>query len=173
MKPVYRLFAGAAAIAVAAAIVSMGSAKADSEQRDALLGSWRLVPEKSTFALGSSPFHRLTLKFSATGGGVKEDAQGTDSDGRSINAEYTIIADGKYYPVTGDADFDSSSYTRVNDRTTVYVRRKFGMSVVAGSRMLSRDGKTLSFREETVDSDGRETGSALLVFEKVSSAPGT
>lgn len=166
----YSVFAPRAAIAALsafcfAAVVTLVSTAALA-QSDTLLGTWKLIPERSTFPSGPLPYRSMTLKFSTTERGLKNDVHGVDADGRSIDAAYTIVADGKYYPVTGVSAFDSSSYTPVSDRNTVYIRRKLGTTVIVGSRVVSRDGKTLTFREKTVDGMGRETGRALLVFEK-------
>jgi hypothetical protein len=135
-------------------------------QADALLGTWSFVPEKSSFTPGPNPYRSMTLRFTATSEGLRNEAEGVGADGEPIDAMFEIIADGKPHAVTGFSAFDSSSYTPVGDRTTVYVRQKHGASVIVGSRMLSRDGETLFYREKSVDSQGRERGRATLVFEK-------
>ena len=108
----------------------------------------------------------MTLNFTATEAGLKNEAKGVGVDGKPIRATFMIVTDGKFYPVNGLSAFDSSSYVPVSDRTTVYIRQKHGTSVIAGSRMLSSDGETLFFREKAVDSQGKETGRSILVFEK-------
>ena len=148
------------------ALIAANIAEAELEQAGALLGTWELNSEKSTVAPGPPPYQTMTLSFSATERGLRMDAKGVNANGSSIEAVYLIVEDGKYHPVTGIRNFDSSSYTRVSDRNTVYVRKKHGATVVVGSRTVSRDGKTLTFRQKTVDEFGRETGRALLVFEK-------
>lgn len=153
--------AGLAALAIAAAVATPGFA-----QGDALLGAWTFVSERSKFTPGPVPYKDLTLKFSATERGLRNDAEGVDADGRPISATYVIVPDGKYHPITGVPEFDSSSYTRVGDKNTVYVRQKHGTTVVVGSRALTGGGKTLIFRQKSVDNLGMETGRALLVFEK-------
>ena len=151
------------AFAIVAGQPSVGFAQ---HQHDALLGTWKFLPEKSTFVPGPDPYRSMTLNFTVTEAGLKNEAKGVGVDGRPVHATFMIVTDGKFYPVTGLSAFDSSSYVPVSDRTTVYVRRKHGSSVIAGSRMLSSDGETLFFREKAVDSQGRETGRAVLVFEK-------
>lgn len=156
----------AAITALTAFAIAAGVAEPGFAQSDALLGTWKFISEKSTFTPGPLPYQNITLNFSTTERGLRNDVEGIDADGRPISAAYMIVTDGKYYPVTGVSEFDSSSYTRVGDSNTVYVRQKLGTTVVVGSRVVSRDGKTLTFREKTVDSLGRETGRALLVFKK-------
>lgn len=158
-----RRFAIGLATALATVCTTSGVACA---QTDALLGTWRFVAEKSTFTPGPTPYRSMTLHFTTTNGGLRNEAEGVGADGEPIDAMFEIVADGRPHAVTGFSAFDSSSYTPVGDRTTVYVRQKRGASVVVGSRMLSRDGETLFYREKSVDSQGRERGRATLVFEK-------
>ena len=149
------------ALAVCAAVPEAGGA-----QINALLGTWTLVPERSMATPGPLRYRSLTLTFSATEQGLKNKATGIDAGGQPIDSTFLIVEDGKYHPVTGATRFDSSSYTRLGDRNTVYVRRKHRDTVVVASRSLSSDGQTLMFREKTIDDLGREVGRALLVFEK-------
>ena len=154
--------------AMVAALAAFGSGFPASgfAQDNPILGSWKLVPEKSSATPGPLPYRSLTLDFSASGEALTNRAKGIDARGRPVDGTYTIIPDGKDHPVTGVPAFDSSSYTKVSDRNTVYVRQKRGTTVIAGSRLVSRDGKTLSFRQKRVNDLGQETGRALLVFER-------
>ena len=156
----------AAAVSVAAILaftVATGDVLA---QGQALIGSWTLDTAKSRFDPGPIPYKSMTLQFSPADRGLKGEIAGVDADGRPIKGSYTIITDGKEYPVTGISTYDSSSYTPVGDNSTVYVRQKFGTTVVVGTRVLSKDGKTLIYREKSVDDLGRAKGQALLVFTK-------
>jgi hypothetical protein len=135
-------------------------------QGKALVGSWTLDSAKSRFDPGPAPYKSMTLNFSATDRGLKSEVAGVDAKGRPINGSYMIVTDGKVYPVTGISAYDSSSYTPVGNNTTVYVRQKLGTTVVVGSRVLSKDGKTLTYREKSVDDFGRDKANALLVFTR-------
>jgi hypothetical protein len=161
------LITHASAVAVVA-ILAFTVATTDDvfAQSKALVGSWTLDPAKSRFDPGPIPYKSMTLNFSATDRGLKNEFAGVDAEGRPIKGAYMIVTDGKDYPVTGISTYDTSSYTPVGDNTTVYVRQKFGATVVVGSRVLSKDGKTLTYSEKTVDDLGRDKGKALLVFRK-------
>jgi hypothetical protein len=135
-------------------------------QGKALIGSWTLDTAKSRFDPGPVPYKSMTLKFSAADQGLKGDIIGVDTDGQPIKGSYTIVTDGKEYPVTGISAYDSTSYTPVGDNTTVYVRQKLGTTVVVGTRVLSKDGKTLIYREKSVDRLGRDKANAFLVFNR-------
>ena len=142
------------------------SAKTDFKPGHALLGSWTFMPDQSTFEPGPAPYQSMMLNFSVSEKGLKNDVNAVDAQGHPIHASYLIVADGSDHPVTGMRAFDSSSYTPVSDTTMVYVRQNRGATVVVGSRVLSRDGKILIFKEKSVDDLGRERGRAFLVFEK-------
>jgi len=135
-------------------------------QGKTLVGSWTLDPAKSHFDPGPTPYKSMTLNFSATDRGLKSEVAGVDVEGRPIKGSYMIVTDGKEYPVIGISAYDSSSYTPVGNNTTVYVRQKLGTTVVVGSRVLSKDGKTLTYREKSVDDLGRDRANALLVFNR-------
>jgi tetratricopeptide (TPR) repeat protein len=154
----------AVVIALIVLAIAIGTAKPASAETEVLIGAWKFIPERSTFTQGSVPYQNMTLNFSVAQRGLRNLAKGIDADGTPIEATYMIVEDGKYYPVRGVAAFDSSSYTRVGDRNTVYVRRKRGTTVIVGSRIVSRDGKTLTFREKTVDNQGKQLSTAVLFF---------
>ncbi len=156
---------GAISMFAVAAFLLM-AAKTDLKPGLALLGSWTFVPEKSKFDPVPAPYQRVTLTFSMTQEGLRKDVEGVDAEGRPLHASYLIVPDGNDHPVTGMRAFDASSYTPVSDTTTVYVRQKRGATVVVGSRVLSRDGRILIFKEKRVDDLGKERGKAFLVFEK-------
>jgi hypothetical protein len=170
MKPIISfitIITHAAALAVVAILVFTIATTSDVfAQGKVLVGSWTLDPARSKFEPGPSPYKSMTLTFSAIDRGLKGDFAGVDADGRPVKGSYMIVTDGKDYPVTGISEYDSSSYTPVGDRTTVYVRQKLGTTVVVGSRVLSRDGRTLTFREKSVDREGKDRGDALMVFER-------
>mgnify|MGYP003575719627 FL=1 len=102
------------------------AATTDFKPPHAILGSWTFMPEHSAFEPGPAPYQRMTLNFSVTENGLRNDADGVDGQRRPIHASYLIVTDGNDHPVTGMRAFDSSSYTRVSESTTVYVRQKRG-----------------------------------------------
>jgi len=161
-------FATHAAVAAVVAILLFTVASTNDvfAQGKVLVGSWKLDAARSKFDPGPAPYKSMTLTFSATDRGLKNDFAGVDADGRPVKGSYMIVTDGKDYPVTGISEYDSSSYTPISNTTTVYVRQKFGTTVVVGSRVLSRDGRTLTFREKSVDREGRDRGDTLMVFER-------
>jgi hypothetical protein len=129
-------------------------------QSNPLVGTWNLVPEKSTPARYKS----MTLTFSDAGQTVMN-VEGVDAQGKAVKGSYTAVADGKPHPITGMADFDSGSWTRYSDTNTSYSYLKGKSIVVLGTRALSADGKTLTFREQIYDRTGKQTSTAVMVFD--------
>ena len=52
------------------------------------------------------------------------------------------VVDGKDYPVTGDPNSDTRSYTKLNDRTLTTINKKNGKIRVTGQIVISPDGKS-------------------------------
>jgi VCBS repeat-containing protein len=67
--------------------------------------------------------------------------------------------------VTGVPDFNESTYKKVNDTTVEFVRLKDGKEVQRGTRVVSTDGKTLTFTIKGVNASGQQIDNAA-VYEK-------
>ena len=75
-------------------------------------------------------------------GQVKVKSDGIDANGKPIHVEWSGKLDGKDYPVSGDANSDTRSYTKVNERTLTTANKKNGKVRVTGEIVISADGKT-------------------------------
>ena len=73
--------------------------------------------------------------------------------------------DGKPSPVTGVPDFDESTYKQVNDTTVESTRLKAGKPVQTGTRVLSADGKTLTFSSTGTNASGQQINN-VAVYDK-------
>ena len=134
-------------------------------QTDPLIGIWKFDAARSTFTPGPAPFRSLTLNFSVAAQGLRNDVQGVDSDGKPITTVFTIVPDGQFYPVTGAPDFDSSAWRRVDANTTEYSRRRNGQVVITGTRVLSANGRLLTFTEKGTHANGQQY-SAVAIYNK-------
>ena len=76
-----------------------------------------------------------------------------------------IFTDGKSYPVTGVPAYDASSYKQVNDSTVESSRTKAGNVIQTMTRVLSADGKTLTFTATGVNANGQQIND-VSVYEK-------
>jgi len=108
---------------------------------DPQMGTWRLNEAKSKFAPGR-PKNTTVVYKDATGGKVKITTKGVSADGKRTHGEWTGKFDGKEYPVTGDPNADTRSYTKVDDRTMNFTAKKGGKVTVTGRVVVSADGKS-------------------------------
>jgi len=128
-------------------------------------GTWKLNLAKSTFSSGSPP-RSSTLTYETVGQGFRATTEGIDAQGNPTKGVFGIyLYDGKSYPVTGVPDFDASSYKVVNDSTVEMSRTKAGKVVLTQTRVLSADGKTLTFTSTTTNTNGQQINN-IVVYDK-------
>ena len=108
--------------------------------QDAMTGTWKLNEAKSKIGAGSPK--NETVVIEAAGENVKITMDGVDPTGKSTHSEWTGQFDGKEYPVTGDANSDTRSYKKINDRTLEVTAKKGSKVMVSGRVAVSPDGKT-------------------------------
>ena len=82
---------------------------------DPQAGTWRLNESKSKITPGT--LKTTQVVYSSMFGQVKVKSEGIDANGKPIHFEWSGKIDGKDYPLTGDPNSDTRSYTKVNDRT--------------------------------------------------------
>jgi len=107
---------------------------------DPQVGTWKLNESKSKIAPGT--LKNTQVVYSSMLGQVKVKSDGIDANGKPIHVEWSGKIDGKDYPVTGDSNSDTRSYTKVNDRTLTTRNKKNGEVTVTGEIVISSDGKT-------------------------------
>jgi len=128
-------------------------------QSNPLVGTWKLLPEKST---GTPRYQSMTLTFSDP---TVMNVEGVDAQGKPVKGSFTAVTDGKPHPITGIPGFDAGTWSRYNDANTTYSYLR-GKSIVAlGTRTISPDGKTLTFNEKLYDTNGKQTGTSMMVFD--------
>jgi hypothetical protein len=157
---ILKIFIGASGVvaflAVCLVVISPLSSFA---QTDPIIGTWKLNPAKSKYSPGP-PLKSQTLTYEAVGQGVKVTVKGTDAEGKPIEGQFTANYDGKDYPVTGNPNWDAITWKRIDAYKSESTRKKAGKVVVAATRVISKDGKTLTLTEKG------EKISNTLVYEK-------
>jgi hypothetical protein len=108
--------------------------------QDTMMGTWKLNEAKSKIGAGSPKNNTVVIE--AAGEDVKITMDGVDATGKSTHSEWTGKFDGKDYPVTGDANSDSRSYKKIDDRTVEVAVKKGGRVTTSGRVVVSPDGKT-------------------------------
>ena len=108
--------------------------------QDAMIGTWKLNEAKSKIGAGSPKNNTVVIE--AAGENVKVTMDGVDPKGKPTHSEWTGKFDGKEYPVTGDANSDTRSYKKIDERTVEVSVKKGGKVTVSGRVVVSADGKT-------------------------------
>ena len=134
-KVVLALLAGFIAIAVGPCV------KAQTPK--GLAGTWTLNVAKSKFNPGPPP-KSMKVTYTPSADGVKISVDVAWDAGESQHWEMAGKYDGKDYPVTGNPAADMASFKLVNDHTGESTFKKDGKVTATNTRVLSKDGKTLT-----------------------------
>jgi len=103
-------------------------------------GTWKLNEAKSKIT--PRTLKNTQVVYSSMFGQVKIKADGVDASGKPLHVEWSGKIDGKDYPVSGDPNSDTRSYTKVNERTLTTANKKNGKVRVTGQVVISPDGKS-------------------------------
>jgi hypothetical protein len=133
------------------AILAIGTGAAFAA--DTAVGTWKLNVAKSTFSPGPAPKSQ-TRTYAETPQGITLTIKTTAADGKESTATLTFKDDGKPYPVSGNPDFDMVAVTRVDTNTVHSTQTKGGAPVGTGERTVSKDGKTLTFKQKGTHAGG-------------------
>jgi len=127
------------------------------------MGTWKLNEAKSKLVAGM--IKNTLVVYTAVGDSVKVTTDGTGTDGKPMQTEWTGKFDGKDYPLTGDRSADSRSYKQVNDHTLTLENKKGGVATTTGKIVVSADGKTRTLTTSAKDSAGKEVTNTA-VYDK-------
>jgi hypothetical protein len=148
-----------------AAILATAVPKIVFAQSNLLGATWKLDLTKSKFNPGPAP-RSSTLTYEAIGQGFKATNEGVDAQGNPTKGVFGPFSyDGKPHPVTGVAAYDASSYKLINDTTAEMTRTKVGKVIQIVIRVLSADGKTLTFTTTGLNANGQQIND-FAVYEK-------
>ena len=131
--------------------------------QDAMMGTWKLNEAKSKLGTGSPKNNTVVIE--AAGENVKISMDGADASGKPTHNEWTGKFDGKEYPVTGDANSDTRSYKKIDDRTFEVSGKKGDKITVSGTVVVSTDGKTRTAHVKGTSPSG-EKFETTAVYDK-------
>ncbi|HEY4229849.1 MAG TPA: hypothetical protein VGO79_06735 [Thermoanaerobaculia bacterium] len=117
--------------------------------QDANMGVWKLDDAKSKFGAGASK--STTVTYEMAGENVKVTVDGTSADGKAMHNVWVGKYDGKDYPVTGNAAYDSRAYTKVDDHTVSMVIKKGGKVIANGTIAVEPGGKARTVKVKATD----------------------
>lgn len=156
MKSIFKSIVIGAALAVGVVAIA-GSP-------DPIVGTWNLNLAKSTFKPGPA-LKSQTRVYTESEDGISLTTTSTDSEGKESTTTLTFKYDGKSNPATGSADYDSVAVTRVNALTVHSQQFRAGKPIGKAERLLSKDGKTLTFKQHGTHVSGVKYDD-VLVYDK-------
>jgi len=104
------------------------------------MGTWKLNEAKSKITPGTTK--NTHVIYSGMLGQMKVTSDGIAANGKPVHIEWSGKFDGRDYPVAGDPNSDTRSYTKVNDRTLTTTAKKNGKVTATGQIVVSADGKS-------------------------------
>jgi hypothetical protein len=155
----YRLIVLAAVFAIG----TSGHLRA-AQDPDPVLGTWVLDVAQSTFSPGP-PNRSQTRTYEQTKDGVRFVLTSIGASGAVTRVEYTARYDGKDYPLTGSPSSDSVSMTMIDRWTVDAVEKKAGKPSFHVTRVISKDGKTMTVTSSGTNANGVAIRN-VLVFER-------
>jgi len=162
---ILKIFIGVGGVVAFLAVSLVATSSLSSfAQTDHIIGTWKLNLAKSKYSPGPPPKSQ-TATYEAVGQGVKVIVKGTDAEGKPIDTQSTSNFDGKDYPVTGNADWDTIARKRIDAYKMEITRKKAGKVVSTATSVVSKDGKTRTVMEKGVNAKGEKI-SNTLVYDK-------
>jgi hypothetical protein len=132
---------------------------------DPVVGTWQLNVAMSKFVSGPA-LKSQTRTYSQSGDSLTVVIKSVNADGTEATTQSTYKLDGKDYPVTGAPNYDTLSGKQVDSNTAEFTFKKGGKKVGTTSRTVSKDGKTLTSRQNITDAKGEKTESELVLDKK-------
>lgn len=130
---------------------------------DNWIGTWKLNAAKSK--LGDTAIRAQTLKFEKTADGIKLSSEGTDAQGKTVQAGYTSKFDGSPVSWPGNPMADTAAPKKIDDNSYENVWSKGGKVTVTAKVTVSADGKTLTVTQSGTDPSGAKV-SSVAVYDK-------
>ena len=161
----HNLLKGSLALAITALVFTSVVAQ-DTDK--AYFGTWKLNVAKSKFDPGPGPKELTRIHEDAGGGQVRVTTKSVNAQGAQTQTTYTYRGDGQDNPITGvqGAGPVKIAIKAVDPYTVTYQQKLAdGTVVVAGQRVLSKDGKTMTITATGTTAQGQKT-SSTQIFEK-------
>ncbi len=129
---------------------------------DPIVGTWQLNVAKSKFVPGPA-LKSQTRVYTESAQGISMKVTQVTADGTTMTQESTFKYDGKDYPFSGSADWDSLSLTRKDANTVVSTQKRAGKAIGSTVRTISKDGKVLTLVTKGTGANGKPYGSTVVL----------
>ena len=127
-------------------------------------GTWQLNVAKSKFDPGP-PLKSQMRTIKTEGDMQKQTLETVTADGKTTSSHSSYRMDGKDYPITGSAEFDSIAAKQVDESTIDGTLKRAGKVAATTSRTLSKDKKTMTVTTKGTNRDGKAMHN-VLVFDR-------
>ena len=134
-------------------------------QTDPRAGTWHLNLQKSTFDPGPPPKSQ-TRVYEIAHDMLKSTTTSVQEDGTKSVSVYSARFDGKDYPATGSAVYDTIALTRVDANTFDASLKRSGKVVQTARNAVSADGKIMTVTVNGSDAGTGRTFTTIMVLEK-------
>jgi hypothetical protein len=138
------------------------------QQANPFNGTWKMNLAKGRIEPGPGPANPITTKIELTPGGMNIIMVSSDSPNEPQRQTIRpAVLDGKDHPVTGpDASiYDTMAVPQIDSHTLKEVYKKGGVVVRMGRRVISADGKTMTFSGVGTGPDGK-FGTSITVYDR-------
>ena len=134
----------------------------EAQTKDAMIGTWRMDVAKSRLD-GPAPKNEVRT-YAAAGPDIKATTRGVDNLGKPYLEEWVISYDGKDRPID-NPDADSVSRRLIDPLTAEFTLKRAGKVVTVGTRVISKDGKTMTITAKGTNAKGQAIHT-VEVFER-------
>jgi hypothetical protein len=131
--------------------------------QDGNMATWKLNEAKSK--LSPRAPKNTTVIYEAAGDNVKVTVDGVDPDGKPIHHQWIGKFDGKDYPVIGDPNEVSRSYTKIDDHTLGLNIKRRGNATASGRIVVAPDGESRTVTMTGTDPTGK-TFQSITLYDK-------
>jgi hypothetical protein len=128
------------------------------------VGTWHLNVAESKYSPGPAPKSQ-TLIITASGDSETVTSEVVSAAGDKSSTVYTAAYDGKPHPIKGSQVADSVALKRIDDHTSERTDSRGGKVVQTYTRVLSKDGKTMTVTIKGTNAQGQPVNN-VVVFEK-------
>ena len=130
-----------------------------------VVGTWQLNLAKSKFSPGPAP-KTDTRTYTESADSITMIWKSVAADGKEMNVKSTFKTDGKDYPLTGSANFDTLSLKQVDSHTVHSIQKKGGKVIGETTRTVSKDGKELTLVSKGTGADGVAYNNVMVYDRK-------
>jgi hypothetical protein len=144
--------------------IAAPTAAVSAQAGNPVIGTWELNVAKSKYTPGPGTKSE-TRTYTATANGYTFSSKAVGADGTPTTVTFAVTFDGKYHPMTGSPTADSIMVKRIDANSTESTQKKGAKVVTHSTRVVSKDGKTMTNTSKGTDAAGNAT-SSVAVFDR-------